>query len=135
MLARLFVYGTLRGNFTNRHARMLAREATPAGVARVRGRLYRLNGYPAMRHSQDPVWVTGEVYLLRNARGLLEALDGYEGREYRRVVVAAELSRGRGVRAWCYEYRWALPAWRWIASGDWVEELAGACRVTRRASR
>jgi gamma-glutamylcyclotransferase (GGCT)/AIG2-like uncharacterized protein YtfP len=117
----LFVYGTLRSTFSNRYARLLRREGALVGPARVRGRLYDLGGYPALRPAQGhEQWVTGEIYILRNPVPLLTKLDAYEGPAYPRVRTHAVLDEGRSVPAWLYEYRRALPEGRRIASGDYL---------------
>jgi gamma-glutamylcyclotransferase (GGCT)/AIG2-like uncharacterized protein YtfP len=118
----LFVYGTLRSTFTNRHAQMLAIRARLRGPARVKGRLYRLENYPAMRRSKNPgEWVVGEIYELNDPAPVLEELDEYEGPEYARVMAHAVLENEDIVPAWVYEYRRALPESQRIWSGDYLE--------------
>jgi gamma-glutamylcyclotransferase (GGCT)/AIG2-like uncharacterized protein YtfP len=82
----------------------------------VRGTLYDLGRYPAVLLS-GTAWVKGELYELPS--GVLDALDEYEGSEYRRVDAAVVLESGRRVRGWVYEYRERLAGWRRIPSGDY----------------
>ena len=101
----LFVYGTLKRGSRNRHAERLARSADFVGVARVRGRLFRLKHYPGVR--LQPLvnkWVSGEVFRLRDPARLLAELDHYEGREFRRVQARALFPNGSRLPCWIYEY-------------------------------
>jgi gamma-glutamylcyclotransferase (GGCT)/AIG2-like uncharacterized protein YtfP len=101
----LFVYGTLKRGSPNRHAERLARSAEFLGLARVRGRLYRLRPYPWIR--LQPLvnkWVSGEVFRLHDPSRLLRELDRYEGREFRRVRADAIFPDGSRLPCWIYEY-------------------------------
>lgn len=115
-LPRLFVYGTLLSGFTNPYARLLHGNGRLLGRGRVRGTLYNLGRYPAML-LRGAGWVKGELYMLPPA--LLDALDEYEGSEYRRVAAAVVVESGRQARAWIYEHRDRLAGWRRIPSGDY----------------
>ena len=58
----LFVYGTLRRGGSNDIAR-IAPDAVFVSTARVRGRLYDVNGrWPALVLDDSAGWVTGEIY-------------------------------------------------------------------------
>jgi gamma-glutamylcyclotransferase (GGCT)/AIG2-like uncharacterized protein YtfP len=114
--ARIFVYGTLLSGFTNPHARLLQANGVLAGIGRVRGRLYNLGRYPAIRLGGEG-WVRGELYELPPP--VLGTLDAYEGDEYKRVMAVVALDSGRRVRSWVYEYLKSLPEWRRILSGDY----------------
>jgi gamma-glutamylcyclotransferase (GGCT)/AIG2-like uncharacterized protein YtfP len=105
----LFVYGTLRRGNPNLYAWLLARRSNFAGVARVRGRLYRFKRYPGIR--LDPkaaASVPGEVYMLRDPRRLLSVLDRYEGTEFRRVLTEAIFPGASRLPCWIYEL-WRAP--------------------------
>ncbi len=112
MLNRLFVYGTLRSGYQNRYARLLRRNATLLGPARIQARKYRLWGYPAVRRSSHDDWVDGELYLLRTPEQTLAALDCYEDRQYQRV--ALPIRGQQKTTAWVYEWRYQLPQYRRI---------------------
>ena len=58
----LFVYGTLRRGGSNDIAR-IAPDAVLITTARVRGRLYDVNGrWPALVQDEGAGWVIGEIY-------------------------------------------------------------------------
>ncbi|MBV8841333.1 MAG: gamma-glutamylcyclotransferase [Bryobacterales bacterium] len=100
---RLFVYGTLRRRFRNRHALLLARSSEFIGLGRIRGRLYRLSRYPGIRlDSAENTWIPGEVYRFKNLR-FLTALDRYEGPEFERVI--GKVARPDGSRLTCWIYQ------------------------------
>ncbi len=126
----LFVYGTLRSEFGNEFARLLRAGSVFMGKARVRGRLYRLGGYPGLklsRSGQD--WAIGEVYALRDPDATLSALDAYEGcapgdpapHPFDRVKARAVMEDGSISDVWVYVYNRTVPESRWIVSGDFVE--------------
>lgn len=109
----LFVYGTLQNGYKHRMAHYLAGSAKLTGRAQAPGRLYALRRYPALRPALSPEDVVpGDVYQLRQPRMTLPALDAYEDRQYRRVLVTATLLGGRSVRAWTYEWKTPLPEHR-----------------------
>jgi gamma-glutamylcyclotransferase (GGCT)/AIG2-like uncharacterized protein YtfP len=100
----LFVYGTLKRGNANLYAWLLARGSSFAGVARVRGRLYRFKRYPGIRlESNAAASVPGEIYLLRNPRRLFSTLDRYEGAEFRRVLTEAIFPDASRLPCWVYE--------------------------------
>jgi gamma-glutamylcyclotransferase (GGCT)/AIG2-like uncharacterized protein YtfP len=116
----LFVYGTLKSAFMNRHARLLRREARLLGRAHMPGRLYHIRWYPGMRKPLDPKdLVTGELYRLLQPSKTLKALDEYEER-YRRELHVATLEDGQHFQVWVYMYRWRLAEDRYVASGEWL---------------
>src|SRR6202034_3489119 len=85
------------------------------GTARVPGRLYDLGQYPGARPAND--FVVGEVFQIDES--LLAAMDKYEGAEYERAIVSANLDDGRAIDCWIYWYVGGAPG-RLIASGDWT---------------
>jgi gamma-glutamylcyclotransferase (GGCT)/AIG2-like uncharacterized protein YtfP len=116
----LFVYGTLKSGFENRHARMLRHEATLLGRAQMPGRLYRVSSYPGMRPPRDPKdLITGELYELYQPSKTLEVLDEWE-EDYDRKLLSARLEDGQEFPAWVYVYRQSLPEDRYMASGEWL---------------
>ena len=120
----LFVYGTLKSNQPANHYLTGARFVATA-TAGPFYRLYDMGWHPALRPSQGyEEWVWGEVYALRSPDRVLEALDAYEGRDFRRVMTRASLENGPAVMAWVYEYLRAVPSQRVISSGDWASEKA-----------
>lgn len=95
----------------------------------MRGRLYRFDWYPGLRRSRSAdQWVSGELYLLKNAATLLAELDTYEGFAFNRVRSIARDSRGRSAPTWVYEIRAAPPESRRIASGEFIEKSSTISR-------
>ena len=112
---RLFVYGTLRSEFDNPHARRLREGARLLGPAWVEGSILHLGRYPGFRRGRGGR-VIGEVYELGDPVALLASLDAYEGDEYRRIAIDVA---GFGA-AWIYELA-AVPAGACrIESGDFL---------------
>ncbi|MCI1754665.1 MAG: gamma-glutamylcyclotransferase [Sphingobium sp.] len=108
----LFVYGTLRRGCGSVEAQRLHAQATWLGQGRVRGRLYRVDWYPALvacRSGGDEV--TGDIYRLNDPDAAFVWLDHYEEcgpgfaapQEYQRVIAQVESgSRVAQERAWVY---------------------------------
>jgi gamma-glutamylcyclotransferase (GGCT)/AIG2-like uncharacterized protein YtfP len=117
----LFVYGTLLSQAPAiPPRRALKRHAERVGPARIRGRLYGLRRFPALRPPLlEADWVTGEIWRLRQPRRTLAELDAYEGAEYRRVRRTAVLETGRELSCWVYQWRRPLAQWRRLAEGAW----------------
>ncbi len=96
MIDALFVYGSLRSEFDNPHARLLRETADLLGRATVRGSLVRNGKYPGYRIEPDGI-VEGELWRLREPDSTLDALDEYEGAAYSRIRVTTSLGA-----AWIY---------------------------------
>jgi gamma-glutamylcyclotransferase (GGCT)/AIG2-like uncharacterized protein YtfP len=115
MIAKLFVYGTLRSEFSNKYARLLRGQGERMGPASVPGSIYRIGSYPGWK--PEPVGeVRGELYKLENPEQTLSTLDDYEGNEFERVVI--ETGNPAADFAWIYRYKKDPPAESRIASGD-----------------
>jgi gamma-glutamylcyclotransferase (GGCT)/AIG2-like uncharacterized protein YtfP len=122
----LFVYGTLRGGSDNDFARRLQAECEFIATGRLRGSLYRIAHYPGCVEESESAngadaWVTGEIWRPRESQALLEALDNYEGEEYRRVLRSVETAEGPAV-CWVYLYAASIEGKQRIISGDWLAE-------------
>ena len=109
----IFVYGTLRSEFSGEYARLLRAHAEFLGKATVRGSIYRVARYPGFREEPAGV-VQGEIYRLRDA-SILARLDDYEGDEFERVRIG---------EWWIYRYRGAVSEEQRIESGDFLEASA-----------
>ena len=116
MVHLLFVYGSLRSEFDNVHARRLRAESEFVGPAAAPGSIFLIDPYPGYRRTPEGT-VCGEVYRLTDPAATLAHLDEYEGAEYRRVSI--QLSTPT-LEAWVYEYTAELPAGSRIASGDFT---------------
>jgi gamma-glutamylcyclotransferase (GGCT)/AIG2-like uncharacterized protein YtfP len=122
----LFVYGTLMQASGHPMAQRLASQSTVIGPGTVPGRLYDLGRYPgAVLDGAGGERVHGVALRLQHAERTLAWLDAYEGmgagdpepHAYARVVIAVQLSRGRQIDAWIYDYRGPLTFARRLASG------------------
>jgi gamma-glutamylcyclotransferase (GGCT)/AIG2-like uncharacterized protein YtfP len=128
MTRRLFIYVTLREDTRNSMFRLLARDASLVGRARIGGRLYDLGEYPGLVSSSDAdAWVYGEVYSLEDPDEALPRLDDYEEcgpgdpepHEFAREQLDAELETGERTRTWVYVYKGATEGKAEITSGDY----------------
>lgn len=95
----LFVYGSLRSEFDNPHARRLREEAEFVGPGTVPGSIFRVGKYPGYRRELEGI-VHGELWRLRDPETTLAALDDYEGSDYTRILVNG---------AWIYAYNGPIP--------------------------
>jgi gamma-glutamylcyclotransferase (GGCT)/AIG2-like uncharacterized protein YtfP len=125
----LFVYGTLLAERAHPMSRVLARGATFAGAATIRGRLYEVRGYPgAVPSHRRGECVAGELYRLGNPAGIFAVLDDYEmcsarfpaPHEYRRARVTARRPDGGTAAAWAYLYNRPVGPLRRIESGNYA---------------
>ena len=109
----MFVYGTLRRGSANEFSEILAQNASFAGEALVRGRLFNLGSYPALVISDAPnEKVRGDLYEISRSKrqAVLDLLDRYEGcapsdpqpHEYRRAIVDVFTATGSKLKAWTY---------------------------------
>lgn len=129
----LFVYGTLRRGCDNDQARRLAAESEWLGRARLTGRLYRVDAYPALVPEEGEggggEQVTGDLVRLRDPAATLAWIDAYEETgagfsepwEYRRGAVIVDCA-GDGRRAWTYIYNRPAAGLERITPGDWPTE-------------
>ena len=108
MITNLFVYGTLRRNAQRDAVQQaahekLARHSRWLGTATVDGKLYPLGEFFVLVYPERER-VPGEVYAVDPAqwRPVIEYLDDYEGSDYRRDVVQAQLDHGEMISAWAY---------------------------------
>lgn len=117
----LFVYGTLRAGGSN-HFRLDGGRMLGSGV--VKGRLYRVDWYPALFLDPDGDSVIGD--LVEIPRDILAALDEFEGLEYQRVRVTVMPTHGSAtIEAWVWEYLNPVDESRRIPSGDWLSAVGG----------
>src|ERR1017187_8127617 len=115
MIAKLFVYGTLRSEFSNKYARLLRGQGESMGPASVPGSIYRIGSYPGWK-PEPPGEVRGELYKLANPEQTLSTLDDYEGEDFERVQIKTTTAGPDAV--WIYLYKKDPPAESRIASGD-----------------
>lgn len=135
----LFVYGTLRRGGSNDIAR-IAPAATWAGTARIRGRLFDVNGrWPALVLDAAAGWVVGELYQVPKAAWpALDALEDpvrpdHPDGAYFKVVAPVEHA-DRVLQATVYTANPAVtPLMTWIESGDWMAYVAAMPSARRKA--
>ena len=130
----LFVFGTLLSGYDHPMARMLSQRADLLGEARCTGKLYLVKHYPGMVLSPDAADVVfGELMRMHDPKALLTKLDAYEGcgegatqpTEYVRQIVTVGLASGEPHQAWTYVYNWPVAHLPRIASGRFLEHVAG----------
>ena len=131
VLDRVFVYGTLMSGYDHPMSKRLAASAEFLGEGSCQGRIYRIEHYPGLLHSDDAAdRVYGEVYRLRDVDEMMAALDDYEhvGPDhdppglYVRETVPVTLGDGRVVEAWTYIYNRPVDATARIVSGRFLEK-------------
>ncbi len=128
----LFVYGTLRREAGKEVHELLRKNGRYQGRGTVRGKLFRLDGYPGLvlsNNAEDTV--VGEVYRLDNEHidKTLSELDEYEGmghsdpppHEYRRETVSVRMN-GSIVDAWAYVMNRSPEGRPRIQSGDFLDQ-------------
>lgn len=119
--ALLFVYGTLRKDFSLPLKEAVASELLYIGTGRVKASLYDLGAYPgAVKEGNSEI--VGDVFELRNET-VLAVLDEYEGDEYRREIEAVKLSSGETVEAWMYWYKGTKTESMLIKNDDYLHYL------------
>jgi gamma-glutamylcyclotransferase (GGCT)/AIG2-like uncharacterized protein YtfP len=131
----LFVYGTLRPKAPRplgeaQHVmQLLECVGEYVGRAKLRGRLYKVEWYPALRESSDPGDVViGDVFRIPRESEIFAVLDKYEDAsakpsvrcEYRRRKKFVTLSDGRRVLAWTYIYNRVVDPTARIVGGDFL---------------
>ncbi len=110
----VFVYGTLRKGGSN-HFRMATAEL--AGEGRIAGRMYRISWYPALVTGGEGS-VRGELYTVPDEH--LQALDQFEGPDYRRRKVSVSIVSGEETSAWVWEWTGTLEDAEAIDGDDWL---------------
>jgi gamma-glutamylcyclotransferase (GGCT)/AIG2-like uncharacterized protein YtfP len=124
----IFVYGTLRSDYHHKAHSYIARYFTLKGMACVRGKLYDCIEYPAGMPDEENFFITGELYVIKDASEFVQALqelDEYEGSYdspgepalFRRETVNV-LFEAEEVQAWIYWYNRPITGCPRIISGD-----------------
>ena len=117
----LFVYGTLRRG--ERADVTGTCDVTYVGVARARGKMFRVEDHPGMVASDDASdQVVGEVYRLENAPRAWPVLDEYEGDEFERTITSVRMDDGQVLQAWAYFYHGDTSQKDRILSGDYPRQ-------------
>lgn len=130
----LFVYGSLRSGFQSHAYEYIRNYFNFVSEGKVKGILADLGEYPAAVPSKEEVFITGELYCLKNADEFGWAfgqLDDYEGvnteagetQLYRREQSDIFTANGP-VTAWIYWYNGDISGKPMVASGDILQYLA-----------
>ena len=121
----LFVYGTLKSDATNIHAKSFHQQANYIGEAKRQGCLYLVSYYPGAVPSFDKEnFVYGELWQLNTPCSTLEVLDLYEEcselnplpHEYKRSFESVWLGQTL-LNAWVYIYQKDTSSLNRIISG------------------
>ncbi len=126
MSEALFVYGSLREGAKHEMFEVLREHGTPAGPARVRGRLYVVDWYPGLVLDTSAGWVVGELWT-SVASEAWTILDFYEGcsaedpqpHEFVRRESAVDTAGGP-VRARLYEFARDVGRLEPVPGGNWL---------------
>ncbi len=118
----LFVYGTLRNGGENEITKLYPTAAF-VGNASVNGRLFDMDGYPAIVLDDDGNPIIGEVYEIDDVT--LAELDAFElDADYRRTPIVLEIN-GTSRPCWIYSPPVAYCAGKpEIFSGDWIKYVS-----------
>lgn len=129
----LFVYGSLRSGFQSPAYEYISRFFTLVGEAKVKGKLFDMGSYPAAVPTTDDVFISGELYVVKDESEFSWAigqLDDYEGvnvesdevQLYRREL--SEIMTGdQKITAWMYWYNQDVSGRPEIVSGDVIAYL------------
>jgi gamma-glutamylcyclotransferase (GGCT)/AIG2-like uncharacterized protein YtfP len=109
----LFAYGTLQPGLAPIEIADLVRDLLVLGKGSVQGTLYDLGSYPGARldnTSSHRIW--GTVFRLPAGMNLIPRLDAYEeyypesphASQFIRKLRTAQLTDGRTLECWIYEY-------------------------------
>lgn len=126
----LFVYGSLRKDFSSPASEVLDNHAKYVGEASFQGKLFKIDWYPGVVPSDDPDdRVLGEVYKISDKNEVLEKLDKYEGcspedpkpHAFNRKQRLVTLDSGGTIDAWIYLYTRSVSGKDRIVSGDYLK--------------
>lgn len=121
----LFVYGTLRPKLASGGQWLLIKDLVCVGKATVKGILYDLGPYPAMKHGEGVV--VGDLLHVPEPIQF-DALDEYEGANdaqplYTRERVTATRNTGEELAVWGYFYNGSVDGREVIRHGDYEKYL------------
>jgi len=129
----LFVYGSLRSGFQSPAYEYISRFFTLISEAKVKGKLFDMGSYPAAVPTSEDVFITGELYIIKDESEFSWAigqLDDYEGvnvesdeiQLYRREL-SEILAGDEKFTAWMYWYNQDVSGKPEIVSGDVIEYI------------
>lgn len=127
----IFVYGSLRKDFSSPASEILDNHSEYVGEATFQGKLYKVDWYPGVVPSDDPDDIVfGEVYKITEKDHVLPALDRYEGcspedpepHAFVRKQRLVTLDNGGTIDAWIYLYTRPVSGKDRIDSGDYLKK-------------
>jgi gamma-glutamylcyclotransferase (GGCT)/AIG2-like uncharacterized protein YtfP len=129
----LFVYGSLRSGFQSPAYEYISRHFNLVGPAKVRGKLFDMGDYPAGVPVREDLFITGELYAIKNELEFSWAigqLDDYEGvmpesgesSLYRRELTMVSCD-GKDCEAWVYWYNGETGDRPFLESGDIMDYI------------
>jgi len=113
--ARVFVYGTLRKGGSN-NFRM--EDCKWIGPAAVNGHLYEIDWYPGLVLDENGAKVVGDLYEVPAEK--IDALDEFEGPEYRRLRTMVQNAEDEAESAWIWEWSRPTQGLQAVPGGDWL---------------
>lgn len=125
----IFVYGSLRRDFSSPVREVLDDYAQFISEATYQGKLYKIDWYPGVVPSEDEDDIVyGEVYKIIEREEVLTKLDRYEGcspmdpkpHAFIRKQVQVK-SNGNEITAWIYHYDLSIDEKVQISSGDYLK--------------
>ena len=130
---RLFVYGSLRSGFQSHAYEYISKYFVLEGNAKVKGFLYDLGSFPAAKPCNEHIFITGELYGVKNENEFnwaIGQLDDYEGVDvafdeeqlYRRELTDVYFN-DQIIPAWIYWFSGDVSGKPVIESGDMLEYL------------
>jgi len=126
----LFVYGTLRRDYSHIMNRYLVKHSEYIGNGIFQGRLFMVDDYPGGVDSSDSQdTIKGNVFRLTQVRSVLLNLDVYEDcspespqpTEFRREKRSVRLMTGEILECWIYLYNHSVEGLPLIPSGDFFK--------------
>lgn len=133
--AKLFVYGTLRGQYGHKLNKLIRKNFQFIGEGHLKGNLFDIGRYPgAVLSGVSNSNIVGDIYQVNQATDInstLKILDKYEGyyqgnlkaSEYIRKRKYVKLKNGKKVLTWVYLYNKPVAKKRLIEGGDYLRHL------------
>jgi len=129
---KLFVYGSLRKGFNSPAYEYMSRYFDLVDHGKVQGKLYDMGEYPAAIPCDEPFFIVGELYTLKQEQEFewaMAQLDDYEGVEasydepalYQRLTTDVFLYDGTTLKAWVYWFTGSVEGKPQIVSGDMLD--------------
>ncbi|PWT71390.1 MAG: gamma-glutamylcyclotransferase [Bacteroidetes bacterium] len=132
---KLFVYGTLRGQYGHKLSKLIRENFQLIGVGHIKGDLFDIGKYPgAVLSRSTSNNIVGEIYQAKKETDIdstLKILDKYEGyyqgdlpaSEYIRKRKFVKLKNGKRVLSWVYLYNKPVANKHLIEGGDYLRHL------------